>query len=260
MTGDNTLQGNEGANHLEGAEGNDLVSYWYSDAAVSVNLATEVVSGGHAEGDTISGFEGVWGSSYDDTLIGDDGDGLFWGNAGADHLDGGAGNDLLSYWNSDAAVQVNLATGRVSGGDAEGDTISGFENIFGSSHADTLIGDSGANELKGQGGGDLLAGRAGDDVLEGGWGNDRLWGGGGNDHLIGDGGNDLLYGHGGDDTLEGGEGADTLAGQAGNDELRGDAGNDRLWGGGGNDTLEGGQGNDLLVSHAGDDVLPRGSG
>ena len=259
--GDNILWGGEGADHLDGGGSDgDWVDYSGSSAAVSVNLATETVSGGHAQGDTISGFENIWGSSHADTLIGDSGDNRINGGDGGDHLDGGEGTDTLVYWRSNAGVDINLANGTASGGDAEGDTISDFENIEGSSQADTLMGNGGVNYFEGYGGDDLLAGRAGDDSLGGGEGNDRLWGGGGNDLHRGDGGNDLAHGHTGDDTLEGGAGNDTLAGQAGNDELRGDAGNDRLWGGGGDDTLDGGESNDLLVSHAGDDELHGGTG
>ena len=135
------LWGGAGADSLDGGAGEDWLNYWGSDAGVSVNLATEVVSGGHAEGDTINGFENVWGSSHDDTLVGDGGDNILHGGEGGDRLHGGAGNDLVSYWLSGASVNVNLATGVVAGGgDAEGDTISGFEGVWGTSYDDTLIG------------------------------------------------------------------------------------------------------------------------
>ena len=279
--GDNVLDGGYGgADHIDGGSGSDVASYQFSDSGVQINLATGMASGGYAEGDTLIGIEGFWGSSHDDTLIGNDGDGQFWGGAGADFLDGGAGNDTLDYEedSADTGVSVNLATGAVSGGDAEGDTISGFENVAGSSYADTLIGDSGDNTLEGHRGDDELYGGAGNDVLMGGAGDDtlagqagndelrgdagadRLWGGGGNDTLDGGEDDDLLHGHAGNDTLEGGAGNDTLAGQAGDDEHTGGAGNDRLWGGGGDDTLDGGEGNDLLVGHVGHDVLRGGTG
>ena len=62
-------------------------------------------------------------------------------SAGADVLDCGAGSDFVSYWSSSAGVTVTLAddgTAAVSGGDAAGDTLRGFENIEGSGHADVL--------------------------------------------------------------------------------------------------------------------------
>jgi hypothetical protein len=56
--------------------------------------------GGAAEGDTLFGIEDVTGSSFGDTLVGDDpapiaskapGDDALWGNIGDDTLIGGAG-------------------------------------------------------------------------------------------------------------------------------------------------------------------------
>ena len=46
-------------------------------------------------------------------------------------------------------MTVNLADGTGQGGHAEGDTLTGFENLWGSDHADHLIGDDGDNHLRG---------------------------------------------------------------------------------------------------------------
>ena len=165
--GDNQIRGRGGADSLDGGGGgDDWVIYWGSDEGVSVNLATGAVSGGHAQGDIISNFENVRGSSHGDTLIGDDGDNRIRGNGGADSLDGGGGGeDWVVYWDSDEGVSVNLATGAVSGGHAQGDTISNFENIAGSSHGDTLVGDDGDNQIRGAAGDDLLTGGGGRDTF-----------------------------------------------------------------------------------------------
>ena len=48
---DDTLEGRLGADNLFGGDGNDTASYAYSSAAVAVNLATGVGSGGDATGD-----------------------------------------------------------------------------------------------------------------------------------------------------------------------------------------------------------------
>ena len=58
-------------------------------------------------------------------------------------------------------MTVNLGASTASGGDAEGDTLSGIENITGSAQADTLTGDGNANTLDGDGGDDTLIGGAG---------------------------------------------------------------------------------------------------
>jgi Ca2+-binding RTX toxin-like protein len=98
---------------------------------------------------------------------------------------GGAGSDTIHYEASNAAVVVDLASQRVSGGHASGDRIFGIESVVGSrDHADRLTGSAGSNRLSGLGGDDRLYGRAGDDVLAGGDGNDVLSGGAGNDTFL----------------------------------------------------------------------------
>ncbi len=99
-------------------------------------------------------------------------------------LIGGTGIDTEIFSNSTSGVNVNMATG--SGGEAQGDTLSGIENITGSAHANTLTGDSGAN--------DILSGAAGNDRLDRGAGDDTLLGSDGDDTLIGGSGNDVLSG------------------------------------------------------------------
>ena len=86
---------------------------------------------------------------------------------------------------SDAGVTVNLATGTGQGGHAEGDTLTGIENVSGSHyHADHLTGDEGNNHLNGDGGNDTLEGGAGNDWLDGGAGEDLLTGGEGADTFV----------------------------------------------------------------------------
>ncbi|WP_404403447.1 polymorphic toxin-type HINT domain-containing protein [Pelagibacterium halotolerans] len=137
----------------------------------------DVLTGGSAN-DLLEGGDG------NDTISGNAGHDLIVGGAGADTLDGGAGVDTVSYKDSAAGVSVDLATNTVSGGSAEGDQISGFENAVGSEFADTLAGDGGANALQGLDGDDELRGEGGDDILSGGQGNDTLLGGGGNDTYV----------------------------------------------------------------------------
>ena len=127
LTGDggsNFILGSGGADTLDGGDGDDTVSYVSSNSGVAVNLRTGEVSGGHATGDSIRGFEHVIGSFfYADTLIGDDGDNTIEGGGGADTLDGGGGEDTVSYEGSYEGVTVNLSTGEVYGGHASGDSI-----------------------------------------------------------------------------------------------------------------------------------------
>ncbi|WP_343713628.1 hypothetical protein [Inquilinus sp.] len=177
------LEGAAGADVLIGGAGIDTASYASSAAGVAVNLATGTATGGDAQGDTLSGIEQLMGSALADRLTGDananalwgqDGDDLLIGGAGGDALKGGNGIDTASYVGSAAGVTINLATGVVSGGDAQGDTFSSIEQVFGSDQGDRLTGDAGANTLWGGAGDDVITGSAGADMLKGGAGNDSF--------------------------------------------------------------------------------------
>ena len=248
------LDGGDHQNRIGGP--GDYAGYELSDAGVTINLATGTAQGGHAEGDTLTGIEGVYGSQHadhltgddgrnglvgldgDDTLVGGPGNDVLAGDAGADVLDAGEGNDRATYGRSDAGVTVNLAMGTAEGGHAEGDTITGIEEVVGSNHADHLTGDDGDNRFWGREGDDTINGGAGDDEIHGQEGDDRLRGGVGDDFVFGyvgddvlegGAGNDLVVGHAGDDTLDGGAGDDDLVGERGADALDGGAGWDRAF-------------------------------
>jgi Ca2+-binding RTX toxin-like protein len=169
----NILEGGAGGDTLDGGGGNDTLSYASSAAAVSVNLATMTVSGGDAQGDVLlSSFRNVIGSGGADVLLGNDLANAFEGGAGADTLNGAGGNDTVIYASSFAGVSVNLLSGAVSGGHAQGDILSGFENVAGSALNDVLTGDNGMNALFGASGNDTLAGGLGNDLINGGLGID----------------------------------------------------------------------------------------
>ena len=203
---DDIFIASQGADLNSGGSGRDIVDYSHSRAGVVVDLATEIGSGGLAEGDRYSSIEEVIGSRFDDTITGGtsgdalrggggvdelrggDGNDLLIGGAGADVLDGGGNTeagDMISYEGSGIWVEVDLAAGSGRSGDAEDDTFAGIEHVTGSSHGDTLIGDGGNNFLEGKLGADRLRGGLGVDTLSGGAHNDHLWGDGGADRLRG---------------------------------------------------------------------------
>ena len=280
-SGDDVMEGGAGADRLDGGTGVDWLSYAGSDGPVSVRLYDGYAARGHAEGDTISGFENLRGSDYPDVLSGSgranrleggagndrmgggSGNDVLEGGAGADRLDGGPGTDWLSYAGSDGPVSVRLYDGYTGRGHAEGDTISGFENLRGSDYPDALAGSGGANRLEGGAGDDRIRGAGGDDILDGGPGADRLDGGAGIDTAIYRGSNEAVTVNLSDGTALGGhaEGdvftsveriigsvyGDTLVGSDGADRLDGNSGNDFLEGGAGADRLDGGAGMDMAV-------------
>ncbi len=81
--GNDGLFGGGGADHLIGGDGVlDVASYLGSAAAVTVDLSLGTGHGGDAAGDTLTGIEGVDGSAFDDTLIGDGGGNVLAGEMG----------------------------------------------------------------------------------------------------------------------------------------------------------------------------------
>jgi Ca2+-binding RTX toxin-like protein len=108
----------------------------------------------------------------EDVIVGMDGNDVLHGGAGADTLDGGAGDDMVDYNGSASGVTVDLHIDTLgfqsaTGGDADGDVLSGFEHVRGSDFGDVLIGNDDRNVLIGNKGSDNLSGDGGDDVLFG---------------------------------------------------------------------------------------------
>ena len=186
-----------------------------------------------------------------DTVHGYAGDDFITSTPGADLVDGGAGSDAVSYFESGAAVTVNLQTFTGSGGFAQGDSLVSIEHLAGSKFGDTLTGNTFGNVISGSDGGDTVFGLAGDDLLSGDEGADSLDGGAGDDRL---------YGGADNDTLLGGAGTDALTGGDGNDSLDGGLDADVLDGGPGNDTVQGGGGNDIIIYTGGVDTYDGGTG
>ena len=244
--GDDVVWGNAVGNVLNGGRGNDVIFAISGDDVLSGGGGNDFLFG-HAGNDTISGGAGT------DNL---------YGGAGADTLDGGLGVDMARYVHSTSGVSVDLQSGLGVGGHAEGDQLTGIENIFGSAFNDLLSGDVASNAI--------FAG-AGFDSLIGGAGNDFLFGHAGDDSIDGGSGRDNLYGGAGADTLDGGTSIDTAryvhstsgvtlnldsglgtGGYAEGDQL---IGIENIFGSNFNDVLIGDLGRNFLYGVAGDDVL-----
>ncbi len=216
----------------------DVVSYAGSSAAVAIDLATGIVSGGDAEGDVLINVHGVIGSDHADTLSGTTAGNLFSGGDGADILAGGDGSDTfigtigefsgdtlsdfsfnedtihLTDVGTDRIVDLsqNVDTTTVTVYEADGVTVAGTFTLDGLHFRSGLTSDGSGGSylaidmpLVGTSGGDTIIGTAADDIMSG---------------VAGD---DLLSGGSGSDTLSGGEGTDTLVGGAGADVIDGGA-------------------------------------
>ena len=163
---DNYLFGGAGVDTIEGFDGHDTLDQWH---------------------------DGGW-------MYGGNGQDTLWSGNGGDHMDGGDGLDRAVFSRSPAAITIDTTTGKVFGGDAQGDTLVNIEDIVASAHNDFIR----------MGGGDnaIWAGN-GQDEVDGGSGGDRLFGEGGNDVLLGGHGRwvgDLFYIG---DEINGGDGVDT---------------------------------------------------
>lgn len=261
LNGDDTLLGGAGNDHLvggagadviDGGTGHDRLDYHTETgtARVIVNLSEGWALDTHGTRDTVSNIESVWGSRFDDILVGSAGnDGLsgregndrLFGEAGQDELYGGQGNDLINggsgadymvggqgndtldgSWGFDTVdygaeggslgVTVNLSTGIATDTFGHQDSVRNVERIWATDQADTLTGSDGVNHFRGNGGDDLIFGRGGHDLIDGGTGADTLDGGAGHDILIGGRGNDIMTGGAGSDTFRfaAGDGFDVI--------------------------------------------------
>jgi Ca2+-binding RTX toxin-like protein len=292
------VEGNQGDDSLDGGAGNedviiggtgndkidggpgehDIADYAGTGGAVTVDLATQTVSG--AENEHLEGIEDAIGGSGNDTLI---------GSPEANRLDGGPGNDHLEAAGPGDAAFGGPGSDQCTGGFAEevscgpaaganGLAVEIYESIDGKSTL-ILTGTSGPD----QGTVDYAGGKfviSGSDVTNGDPTNPDCTGAGGTvtctgkvdaiEANMGAGNDEIVIGqsvpHSVSSTLEGGPGSDKLVGGEGNDVLY--AGEDHdpdiLEGGGGNDvlygvnifhpkkdsgaaTMNGGPGSDLMI-------------
>ena len=239
-TSGNLLMGGLGNDILNGDAGTDTASYETASIGVIVSLllagvAQNTVGAGT---DTLSNFENLKGSHFNDTLTGNTGGNLIIGGLGNDTLNGDAGTDTASYETASIGVTVSLLLAGVAQNTvgAGTDTLSNFENLKGSHFNDTLTGNTGSNLLIGGLGNDILNGEAGTDTasyetastgvtvslaIAGaqntiGAGSDTL---SNFENLTGSNFNDILTGNAGDNVLIGGSGNDTLNGDAGSDTV-----------------------------------------
>lgn len=282
FNGNDLLDGGGDNDTIWGGDGNDTLIGGSDDGR-------DVLFGNDGDDDISAGDgdDDLSGGAGDDTLEGGAGDDKLNGGKGADNLRGGAGADeirggdlaanhfdsmvqagLMFRAQADAmialanngdtasfgllrAIDVDLERAVQIGGEAEGDTLTGIENLVGTLRGDVLRGDDKANVLEGGAGSDTLEGRGGADVLNGGTGG-----------ISGDPGLDTASYEssaaavnidliratqtGGDaqgDTLIS---IENLIGSRFGDQLRGDDNNNRFDGGLGNDTIDGRGGIDTL--------------
>ncbi|MFM9936639.1 MAG: calcium-binding protein [Novosphingobium sp.] len=296
---DETFEGSDGADKLDGQGGFDTLSYARLNVPVSVDMtlgtAYKMILDGRT--DTVINFEAVVGSDYSDQLQGDkltnllsgeggedaidgrggddrllggggtdilvggDGNDILNGGADGDVIDGGAGTDTASFEDSEYGVAVSLVSNTGRSWVETGQAATPSDAL-----EDTYVG---IENLFGSAKEDFLKGDDNANVIEGGYSDNG-------DVLYGQGGNDVLFsGHSlltliFDPTLEEPDFNPPSADKLTVDELHGGAGDDQIYGDDvfvdiligdeGNDFISGGAGIDYIRGGDGDDTLVGGAG
>ncbi|MBL4720159.1 MAG: hypothetical protein JKY20_03380, partial [Alphaproteobacteria bacterium] len=260
--GDNRLQGQGGADFLDGGFGVDEANFDTSGpGGVTVNLVTGLATDNGGATDTLVSIENVTGTEFDDTLIGDSADNVLQGLEGNNLLVGSAGNDTLKGFANGSQADLNQVD--YSAGSAALTVELGVDNSFGQATSSEFGTDSLQNI-------DLVFGGSGDDTftvgtlhqgnftdfaeIEGMAGNDTITGNGrtriGYQRSIAGVTVDLqagtaLDGFGSTDTITGG--VNQVRGSAFDDVITGSGANELFRGGAGDDVIDGAGGFDRIV-------------
>ena len=268
--GNDSLSGGADGDFIVGGAGNDTIdggaitdrvnfwdgnyaAYYTATTGVTVNLTTGVALDGQGGTDKLININSVYGSQFNDTLIGSTAPvvELFVGGKGDNTIDGGAisnpelNSNMVYYSGSSTGVHVDLATGVAGHDDGSHDTLININQVSGSQYDDTLLGsDSDVIEsFDGYQGSNVIDGRGGFDFVR----YDMSYDGGVTVNLADGTGQTLT----GTDTLSNIEGVvgswldDHLTGgNAANGVTLDDGLMEVFMGSGGNDTIDGGQGFD----------------
>ena len=200
VEGDDSILGGDGADLISGGEGNDslyggndadsidgglgddfidggandsdyreldVASYSNASSAINANLATGIVTGGGGT-DALADIEGIQGTAYDDTLVGDSTwTNIFIDGGGSDNIDGNSvhdenaetGFDIVSYQYATGGITVEMSgtSGTVTlAGDV--DTLTDIDLVIGSDYADVFMGGSGSQQFMPGAGADYVDG------------------------------------------------------------------------------------------------------
>ena len=173
--------GTEGADTINGTGASEVIRALGGDDIVFGNGGNDVIYGG-------DGADRIQGGAGRNIIFAGAGNDFTGGDAvqGVHTIDGGTGADWYVANSAGETVRVDLTAGTVTGGYADGSTLTGIEMLQAvrGSFAVEFFGDDGPN---------AFFGSAFDDVLSSGGGNDKITGGKGGDVISGGAGNDVFY-------------------------------------------------------------------
>lgn len=182
------LNGGNGIDILNGGLGNDVLNGGGGNDTLNGGAGNDILNGG------LGADVMVGGVGNDIYIVDNNGDVVTEGlNGGTDAVQTTLHNYTLT---NNVETLVFTGTGAFTGrGNAIANTItggSGNDFLYGMGGNNTLYGGAGNDALDGGDGADNLQGGAGNDKLTGGAGNDRLEGGQGDDIMTGGAGNDTF--------------------------------------------------------------------
>lgn len=181
-----------GEDYISGGGGRDLLHYALDyghsrrEVGVRVDLAAGTAIDTLGSTDRFEGIESVRGTMFDDTLTGDGNDNEFQPLGGSDVIDGGDGEDRVSYeflgsyyeavGPQPGGIDADLAKGIIIDPTGNQDSVTNIEQIIGTRFGDTIRGDDGTNILDGRDGNDTLTPRNNSDYdkIEGSRGDDTI--------------------------------------------------------------------------------------
>ena len=130
--GNDSLLGGAGADVLDGGANTDTVYYNDSTTGLVVSLLTPSSNTGIAAGDTYISIENLFGSSFADSLSGDNNNNTIWGAAGNDYIYGNGGNDALNGGDGNDVLNGGAGNDTLVGG-------AGLDQLYGGLGADSFV-------------------------------------------------------------------------------------------------------------------------
>ncbi|WP_417509146.1 calcium-binding protein [Methylophaga sp.] len=182
-TGDDLIVGNDLANTIDGAAGDDVIFGEAGDDILIGGAGNDVLLGGDGNDILFTGTIDGSSNNGDNILSGGKGDDTIYTGTGDDLIFGGSGNDLINAAGGDNIIYGGSGNDNITAGN--GDDIiyggAGDDDIYGGDGDDILAGGEGSDYIEGQGssaGDETVTGNlffvSSDDVLTGGEGNDTF--------------------------------------------------------------------------------------